>query len=279
MGALDSLYLESASHWAPFYAIMQRELGNTATLLGFGNQKGAGLATATTWTGRKFHASGLSPVWTPSEALSAFDTPFDLKPESNWQGYAPVLLLNGTDEEADTPDAAYWTRTLTAFSVGAWVNLTVATGLTTILAKFERPTGTEVREWWFGLDEGRLFLEVWDETANANIGRLDATALSAGAWYFVLATYSGGTTSASVKLYKGDVQEDDSNREVGVFVQMQDTAALVRLGHILGTAGTASNFLTAKTLGGPWSPFFVQAESTAAQITNIYQEMRLGLGV
>src|SRR3990167_7205667 len=110
MPALDSLYQSKAALWGPYYAIMEQQLGATATLLDFGNQRSAGLVTATTWTGRKFSATGLSPVWTPSEALSAFDTPFDLKLESNFLGLAPVLTFNGTDEEMDSPDADYWSK-------------------------------------------------------------------------------------------------------------------------------------------------------------------------
>src|SRR3990167_5420102 len=125
MPALDSLYQSKAALWGPYYAIMEQQLGATATLLDFGNQRSAGLVTATTWAGRRFNASGLAPTWTPSEALSAFDTPFDLKLVSNWQGLAPVLTFNGTDEEADTPDAAGWEvgngTADTAFSVGCWV--------------------------------------------------------------------------------------------------------------------------------------------------------------
>src|SRR3990167_4903337 len=107
MPALDSLYKSKAALWGRCYAIMEQQLGATATLLDFGNQRSAGLVTASTWTGRRFSATGLAPIWTPSEALSAFDVPFDLKLESNFLGLAPLLDFNGSDELATTPDAAY----------------------------------------------------------------------------------------------------------------------------------------------------------------------------
>src|SRR3990167_4688107 len=123
MPATDSLYLSKAAQWAPYYAILQQELGATATLLNFGNQREAGVVNAATWTGHKFSATGLSPVWTPNEALSAWDTPFDLRNPANYLGLAPILTFNGTDERATTPDNAFFSRAAGVFSMGAWVNL------------------------------------------------------------------------------------------------------------------------------------------------------------
>lgn len=287
MPALSSLYLEKASRWTPYYTLLEQQLGATATLLDFGNQKAAGKVNAATWTGRKFNASGLSPVWTPSEALSAFDTPFDLKLESNWLGDAPILTFNGTDEEADTPDAAYWSGTADgtgpnepAMSLLAWIYLSSVAVENVILSKHDSTTGATAREWLFRLgSDGKLVFTTTDESASAaSIGRSYNTALVAGRWYHVVATKSTGVTSAAVNLYLDGADVDDTDATGGVYVAMENTASLVRLGFRQGTAAGAG-FLNGKMLGGPWSPAFVQAELTAAQVANIYQNMRLGLGV
>ena len=257
--------------WQQYYNVLQTELGNTATILDFGNELTAGLVSAATWTGRTFHASGLSPVWTPNEALSAYDTPFNLK---NWLGAAPILTMNGTDEEADTPDAAYWSTTLDAFSWGAWVNFTDPTS-SSILAKYT--TAGNLREWSFhtsAADKLQMILYDEDAAANEQISTLADAALTAATWYFVVATYDGSANASGIDLYVNGAVVASTDTDEANFVSSRDTAALVTLG-----IANATNFMDGKFLGGPWSPFVVQTALTAAQVNNIYQGLRLGLGV
>ena len=276
MGALDSLYRAKAALWAPYYANREQQLGVTATLLNFGDQELAGKVNATTFVGKKFHASGLSPTWTPSEALSAFDTPFDLTDPDNWQGLAPILTLNGTDEEADSPDAAYWSRVADVFSVGAWVNLTDATS-STILSKYDAAGNT--REWIFGFEGAdKLTLDLYDESvsANPNITTVANTALVQGVWVFVVATYDGSADASGINVYQdgalvASTDDDDAN-----FVNLEDLAGTVKLGHI---DATPASIFDGKMAGGPFSPFFTQIELTAEQIANLYDIERHPLGV
>ncbi len=58
------LGLTKQSRWPQYYNVLETELGNTGTLLDFGNEKTAGLVSASTWTGRKFHASILAKYTT-----------------------------------------------------------------------------------------------------------------------------------------------------------------------------------------------------------------------
>lgn len=276
MGALDSLYSDRASRWPAFYRTIQNELGATATLLDFGNQRTAGLVSSTTWTGRQFSATGLAPVWTPNAALSAYGTPFDLTAETNWLGYAPILTLNGTTERATAPDAAYWSRALAAFSVGAWVNFTDATS-SAILAKFT--TVGDLREWQFLTTAAdKLQLVISDEndaaTPNATLDTLADTASSQGVWLFIVGTYDGTANASGIDLYLNGVVSASTDTDDANFASSRDTTSVVEFGTTDG--GT---FFDGKILGGPWSPFFVQTQLTAAQISNIYQNLRLGLGV
>ncbi|KKM64518.1 hypothetical protein LCGC14_1500670, partial [marine sediment metagenome] len=108
--------------WGPLYEAVLSILGSTGTILPFGDPR-HGQPNATTFT----TIGEEQVVFTWSEAPASFATPLDLKLAGNFQGIIPVLTCNGTDEEADSPDAVYWSRVGAVFSVGAWVNLTDAT--------------------------------------------------------------------------------------------------------------------------------------------------------
>jgi len=261
--------------WLPIYANREQQLGATATLVNFGDQPNAGKVNASTFTGMKFNASGLSPVWTPSEALSAFDTPFDLTLASNWQGVIPTLAFNGTDERMTTPDAAFWTPALAAASWGAWVYNTGTGG--TILAKYT--LAGNLREWVFELTTNTgLRITLYDEddavTPNATIATYAATSVTASAWHFLVATYDGTANASGLDLYVDGALIASSDTDDANFASVRDYTAVVELGR-----ANAADYFTGRMAGGPCSPFFVQAELTAGQIYNLYARERLALGV
>ena len=87
-------------------------MGTTGTILPIGDHK-HGQPNATT-----FQTVGDQQVtFTWSEAPNAFDTALDLTNPDRFQGIVPVVTFNGTDEEADSPDASYWSPAGTAMSV------------------------------------------------------------------------------------------------------------------------------------------------------------------
>ena len=281
MAILDSLVREHMAQWAQYYALLEQQLGATATLLDIGGRNHK--PSAATWTGRKFNASGLSPVWTPNEALSAFDTPFDLTLESNWLGHAPILTLNGTDEQADTPDNNYWSRDDTAaqgFSIGFWGKY--VSGTCTALAKWESTAGSQAREWLYEFEASKQALRLYDESADKQPQRLSDSAFVTSAFHFFVATYDGGggaTAAAGITLYLDGAVDASTGSEQATYVGMENLGAVVEFGCQDGTTSAATRFWNGAMLGGPWSPFFVQVALTAAQIDNIYEGLRLGLGV
>tara|TARA_Y100000310_G_scaffold328215_1_gene395992 strand:- start:20090 stop:20953 length:864 start_codon:yes stop_codon:yes gene_type:complete len=276
---LDELNRDTKALWMAIYHNRQTQLGNTATLVNFGDEKNAGLVSAATFTGARFHSSGLAPVWTPNEALSAFDTPFTLGAPGSWKGLIPVLTMNGTDEEMDTPDAAGWS-TAGAFSVGAWIYLnTLASNV--ILAKWDETTGSELREFHLSVDgNGDIGFTIYDESANAGVGRKQDTALATGQWYFVVGTFDGGTDAAGVSIAVDGALSDDADivDDAG-FANAEDLATVVSLGYLEGTGGAKEQLFDGLIAGGPCGPFFVQAELTAEQIANMFRLERLALGV
>mgnify|MGYP001615982530 CR=1 FL=1 len=116
--ASGSLLQWRAVKQASLYEAVLRILGTTGTILPIGDRF-HGQPNATT-----FQTVGDQQVtFTWSEAPNAFDTALDLTNPDRFQGIVPVVTFNGTDEEADSPDAAYWSRVRGVFSVGVWVNL------------------------------------------------------------------------------------------------------------------------------------------------------------
>lgn len=270
----DSEYRRRALAWPALYGERFRNLGAGTTIFGFGDGLFSGKANAATFLTQRSDSTGLEATVTPSEALSAFDTAFDLTNPANWQGNIPFVTTNGTDEAMTTPDAAGWQHLLEAFSVVAWVNLTDATSMT-IMSKYDLTTSADAREWRLFCDASdKLNFEVYDETADAYISRLYNTALSQNRWLHITATYDGGTASSGIKLYVNGAAVDDTTVEDGVFVTERDTAALVRVGAIESTGGVASLFFEGKLAGGPGGLTHVTATAlTAAQVKNDYRLM------
>lgn len=275
----DSFYTLRALAWSAVYHHRETQLGSTATLVPFGDEQVAGLVSASTFTGKRFNASGLAPTWTPSAALSTWARPLDLGTLNNYLGAAPILKANGTSEDITTPDAAYWTRATAAASWGFWVN--IATGSDDVLmAKYDMTTGSENREWtvqW--LDGLGPYLEIYDETANAFIARRTTTEPSKNAWHQLVFTYSGGTADTAIAIYVDGGAATVTNAGSGVFTTMRDTTTTVRLFSRIETSGSAGSYFVDQMLGGPFGPFFVQAELTAAQVDNLYDFERQYLGV
>lgn len=276
--ALDSLYLRNASYWPMFYAILEQQLGATATLINFGDQQNAGKVNASTFVGMRFSATGLAPTWTPSDAsgLIAFETPFDLTDPANWLGLAPILTLNGSDEEMDSPDDDYWSRDDSAgeaFSIWAWIR---PTDVTSVAIIGKRQTSSE--EWWMEIDaSSKLALVLRDEPDVATASRPSTASIVAGVLTFVCATYDGGggaTAADGIKLYINGVDDSGTAANDVNYVAMSNLGSAVQIGSRSGAA-----FFSGGILGGPWGPGFVLAELTPAQVANLYARLRLGLGI
>lgn len=268
--------LMNALH-ASLYRDVLAELGNTGTLLPLGDPVNCP-PTATTFPGMRQHASGGAQTWTWSEAIKGFDTPFSYDDHLNcWQGLCPLLTFNGTDEMATSPDAAYWTRALAAFSVGAWIRpSTVASRV--ILSKYDVTAGSQVREWRLYIDSSRFInIEVYDETVDALIGvRYTTAVIPSAQWSHLVATYDGTNVFGGLKIYLNGVAVSVDDQSSGVFVTMRDTTSLARVGF---QGGGTPLYFSGGMAGGPLGPFFTQIELTAANVANLYDIGRRALGL
>lgn len=281
MPALDSLFRKNAAQWGQFYSLLEQQLGATGTLINFGDQGNAGKVNATTFTGMRFNASGLAPTWTPSEALSAFDTAFDLTNPANWQGLAPVLTFNGTDELIRAPDAGFWTRNDAAaetMSIGLWLKVGNLSATSTLFSK-RKNTAATAREWELRLSGTEIIeLVLVDESAGVAAQRASDAAITQNVWNFIVVTYAGtgGVTAANgITVYVNGSSVASTATNDASYVAMENLTARPAIGSL----DEGASFLTGSILGGPWGPFYAQAALTAAQIANIHARMRLGLGI
>lgn len=194
------------------------------------------LADTTTSTDESRHAATIT--W--SESLASFDT------ARTSLGSGTAVPFNGTDEEGDTPDNDRLSfgdgLNDEPFSIVALVNLTDATS-SVILAKFDLTTGSQVREWILSLNsaDGPEFL-LYDESLNAQIGRLDTTALTEGSWVLIVATYDGGGSAGGISIYVDAVRVDDTNNSSGAYTSMENTAQEIQLGFQTGASGVVNFF-------------------------------------
>ena len=210
--------------------------------------------------------AGAGLIFTYSEARTAFDTA--TRYLSN-RLQLPFVTFNGTDEEADSPDAAFWTRTLTAMSLGAWVNLTDATG-SAILSKY-RDDGAAHEEWTFQASSGddlEFILYDTSEAENPTITTVTDTALSQDVWVFCVGTYDGTANATGLDLYVDQALAASTDVNNPGFLQMDDTAGTVKLGHRNATPGL---LFDGQMAGGPLGPFFTQQKLNASQIARLFR--------
>lgn len=269
-----SVYLSSRrAIWAPVYESILNLLGPTGVIIPIGdpNHENAGRTTVTT-------VGGEAAVFTYSEAVSAFDTP----PSRRGPCRTPIVNFNGTDEEAETPDAAYWSRGDDTndfpFSVGAWVNLAAA-DTKSILAKWG---DSSTREWQLYVSSGKLELRLMDQSLSVKPRRPSDAAATTGSWRFFVGTYdgAGGANAAdTMVLYDNGVVMPSTALNQASYVAMENTVAKPRLGFNLTGAGASANFFKDWMAGGPVGPFFTQKELSADEVLRLYQLGRTALDV
>ena len=260
--------------WGPLYETVLGILGATGTLLPFSDSLHGQPDAAT------FKSLGDEQVaFTWSKSIDTWDETFDPRLDRSFQGIVPRLRFDGVDQEADSPDAAFWTPNPDTISVGAWVRMADATD-SDILTRWDLTTGTLVREWRLGINSSdQPFFHVYDETNNAQLGRLDATTIVENQWNFLVGTGGGGTTAATLNLYLNGAVVDDTDDNAGSgFSAIVDTAAVTRLGFSQG-ASAGVQFFDGFMAGGPLAPFYFPGELTADQVLRLYEIGRRALAL
>lgn len=250
--------------WCPLYENVFRILGSTAIIVPLGDTKHENVGrTIVTTVGEE------QVAFTYSEAVNAFD----VVPSLNGPGRIPAIHFNGTDEEADSPDTAYWSRgdgvNDSTMSVGAWVYITDTAAGRHIIAKWTN-SGNQ-REWRFYIDgSDNLIFQLRDESGPFNAQRQLAATVKQGAWHFYVATYDGGggaTAADGIKLYEDGVDVSGTATNNASYVAMENGTSVVSI----GMRPPANGMYNGRMAGGPLGPFFVQRELSADEILRLYQ--------
>lgn len=267
---------ERRNLWAPLYEAVLSILGPTGVIIPMGdtNHENSGRTIVTT-VGEE------AAAFTYSEAVTAFDTP----PSFLGPARIPIITINGTDEEADTPDAAFWSRDDAAgangFSIRFVMNVTDTAAVRSLLGKFDATPAAELREWLWFVDTGDLLtLWLYDESANVLTARASDAAITMGSLRSFVVTYDGAGGAAAgntITLYdNGSVLASTPTNDAS-YVGMEDLATLPTLGFNIASGGIG-NFFDGQMAGGPLGPLFVQRELTADEVLRLYQLERAALG-
>ena len=158
-------------------------------------------------------------------------------------GSGLTLDFDGTDDEADVPDADNLSFgngvTDQALSIVALVKPDTVAGTDIILSKMDITTGATKQEWeWYRGGTG-LMLRLWDDSAGsetARIGRSAATQFTAGTRRLVAVTYDGSGSEIGCNIYGDGALQTLVTQKSGTYVAMENTASLVRLGFRQGAA-------------------------------------------
>ena len=158
------------------------------------------------------------------------------------RGSGWALTFDGINDEGDIPDADRYSYVEPAtFSVVALAKPTDATptAANTVIARWDKDTDGESREWRFFLTStaGLISLEIYDESANAYVGRT-APAMSDATWGLIGATYDGSGSVVGINIYEDGAVVDTLSTSGGTYAAMENTTAIVSLGHTLSAAAT-----------------------------------------
>jgi hypothetical protein len=291
--SMSDVQRHAAQIWQPGYQTVDDILGHPASLsiLPLCDPT-YGKPASQTITAKDFHASGSGPaVWTWREGSGetastwpAFDGHKDLADGDLvpylYQGFMPYVQLNGSDEGLSTPDTAYWSFAQGAFSFACWISLEPSDAYGTLFSKYDSTTGSELREYLMDFSSGsEPRISVWDESANAKIGRSDATALAGDVWNHLLFTWNGTGANSGIDIYLNGTAVDDTNVSTGTFAGAEDLATITRFGYHMGTSDVGVGYIKAKIAGACCGPTSWAAQATAEQITSLYDYQRTLLGL
>ena len=162
-----------------------------------------------------------------AKRVSDFDTP------PSTLGNGIQITINGTDDEVgdilDSGDLSFGDGNVDqAFSVFALFD-----SIEIIFPILFQVLISKNSEWNFGLSiSHNPFLLLTDKSTGSIIGRSFNTALAISTPVLLVATYSGSSSSAGIKVYSGAIRVDDTDNNTGTpYIAMEDTKSVVNLGH------------------------------------------------
>ena len=198
---------------------------------------------------------------TYSEARTAFDLATEYTRSPN---RIPLVPLNGSDENADTPDIDFFSRVGAPFSIGFWIR-PVIDGNDAILSKWDAVA--EAREWTTNIDtNGIVLLKKRDQSASVDSIRPSNTAIVAGQLAFCVFTDDGADSDASINIYLHGVLDNGTPEHSGSYDAMEANTGVVELGAL--NIGAVQLF-AGDIAGGHLGPFFTHKELSAPEVRQL----------
>jgi hypothetical protein len=183
--------------------------------------------------------------------INGFDIPGPIR-----KGDILYAHFNGTDEEADMPDANELSFNPTgqagadeAFAIALLISPDVVNAAMTLFAKWNLNSGGQLREYRVGMDtSGYIEFEIYDENANVSIGVEYRTALTAATWTLVILGYdgSGAESGMSISIDGARVATASIGATPTSYVGMQASATVLKIAHWLNTSGAAATWFNGK---------------------------------
>ena len=222
-------------------------------------------------------------VYTWSKLPSNFSTSLNFADPDAFQGIVPVLVFNGTDEHAGTPDNTFWTRgngsNDSPFSIGLWIN--PARSQTADL--LSRYGFAGAREWIFDLLANSLRLTIRDDSNGVTAIRTATGKIPSNTWSFVVVAYDGtggfdamgatGSAQDNATIYVNGAIVYSSANDDSSYVAMENLNVPTTLGF---RANNSSHF-DGKMAGGPLGPFFVHGALNLQKVFDLYSAGLTGL--
>jgi len=186
----------------------------------------------------------------------------------------PIWRPDGTNDWIEFADADFWTDDASnaepSYTWIFWLRVVAGAAKQVIWGKTPAlgTTGTDWAMWLTGAE--KIIQQIWDDDANAYIGRFYNTALSG--FVHIAITKSTGTTSAANKIYVDGVQRDDGDSEAGTYVNQENGTTVVRL----GAESDGGNPLSSYLAGADCGPLFIPGQ--VASINQIKEDFRITSG-
>ena len=130
----------------------------------------------------------------------------------------------------------------TTFSVVACIKPS-AVANRTVIGKYDLTAASEARAWRVFFDaNGYPTIELYDESADAYIGRQYTAVPSLSTWHVLTTTYDASETAGGCKIYLEGVQVDNGPYSGAVYASMDPVVANLYGGCIEDAAGTQAEF-------------------------------------
>ena len=132
--------------------------------------------------------------------------------------YRPAMTFNGSNQYVSAGASAFNFTGLQPFSMSAWVYQTNNGGAKSIVGKYSTVSGTGQYNFYLRTGGYPTALLIRSQYNTARLNVQSSVAIPLNTWTHVSMTYSGGTSSASIKMFINGVETTyNASEDFGTF--------------------------------------------------------------